>query len=178
MTTLGTAHTQFILHWGEMGTRWGINRTVAQIQALLFLSPEPLHAEQIAETLGVARSNVSTSIKELLNWGIIKVSHKLGDRRDYFSCLEDPWDMFRIILEERRKREIDPTIAALKECVALSKTEAGKDHFTTRRLAATLEFFEVTTQWYLQVQKLPTRAVIKFMKLGSKIQAFLKRQDA
>src|SRR5919109_266169 len=96
---------RFILHWGEMGTRWGINRTVAQIHALLFLSPRPLPAEEIADTLGIARSNVSTSLKELQGWGIVKVVHLLGDRRDHFESLKDVWEMFRIIVEERKKRE-------------------------------------------------------------------------
>src|SRR4051794_19919838 len=99
---------KFILHWGEMGTRWGINRTVAQIHALLFLSPRPMHAEEIAATLGVARSNVSTSLRELQNWGIVRVVHVLGDRRDHFESMKDVWEMFRVILDERKKRETDP----------------------------------------------------------------------
>src|SRR5438034_11413669 len=92
---------RFVLHWGEMGTRWGINRTVAQIHALLYLSPKPLNAEEIAETLGVARSNVSTSVKELQGWGIVKLSHVLGDKRDHFESMEDVWEMFRLVLDER-----------------------------------------------------------------------------
>ena len=98
---------KYILHWGEMGTRWGVNRTVAQIHALLYLSPEPLHAEEIAETLSVARSNVSTSIKELQSWGLVHVVHVMGDRRDHFESLKDPWEMFTVIMEERKRREID-----------------------------------------------------------------------
>ena len=100
---------KYILHWGEMGTRWGVNRTVAQIQALLFLSPSPMNAEEITETLGVARSNVSTSIKELQSWKLIKVVHLLGDRRDHFEALKDPWEMFQTIMEGRKQRELDPT---------------------------------------------------------------------
>src|SRR6059058_3121971 len=109
---------KFILHWGEVGARWGINRTVAQIHALLFLSPRPLHAEEIAETLGVARSNVSTSLRELQGWGIVKLVHVLGDRRDHFETLKDVWEMFRIVLDERKKREIDPTLSVIRECIA------------------------------------------------------------
>src|SRR6476661_1661918 len=102
MPTLTPTTTRFILHWGEMGTRWGINRTVAQIHALLFISPKPLTAEQIADTLSVARSNVSTSLKELQSWGIVRVVHAMGDRRDHFESLKDVWEMFRIILDERK----------------------------------------------------------------------------
>src|SRR6476620_1115735 len=126
---------KFILHWGEMGTRWGINRTVAQIHALLFLSPVPLHAEAIASTLGVARSNVSTSLHELQGWGIIRVVHLLGDRRDHFESLKDVWELFRIIVEERRKREADPTLAMLRDAVADTKKPGAADLYTRDRLA-------------------------------------------
>src|SRR5205809_5478297 len=122
-TTLGPVQQKFVLHWGEMGTRWGINRTVAQIHALLYLSPKPLNAEEIADTLGVARSNVSTSLKELQGWGIVKLTHVLGDKRDHFESIKDVWEMFRVVLDERKKREIDPTLKMLRECMA----EAGKE---------------------------------------------------
>src|SRR5271155_4591294 len=102
---------KFILHWGEMGTRWGVNRTVAQIHALLYISPRPLDAEEIALTLEVARSNVSTSLKELQGWGIVRVVHVLGDRRDHFESMKDVWEMFQVVLTERKRREIDPTVA-------------------------------------------------------------------
>src|SRR5437868_732001 len=119
MNTLTPVQQKFILHWGEMGTRWGINRTVAQMHALLFLSPAPLNAEQLATLLGVARSNVSTSLRELQNWGLIRVIHLLGDRRDHFECVtRDVWEMFRQVLDERKKREIDPTLELLRACVA------------------------------------------------------------
>src|SRR5687767_731583 len=119
--TLSDIQQKFILHWGEMGTRWGINRTVAQIHALLFLSPEPLHAEEIAETLGVARSNVSTSLRELQGWGIVRVVHQLGDRRDHFESLKDVWELFQVIADQRKRREIDPTMALLRECVEIGR---------------------------------------------------------
>src|SRR5881227_1751733 len=118
MTKLNPIQQKFILHWGEMGTRWGINRTVAQIHALLYISPKPLNAEEITKALAVARSNVSTSLKELQNWGVVKVVHVMGDRRDYFESMKDVWEMFRAVLDERKKREIDPTIVLLRECVA------------------------------------------------------------
>src|SRR4026207_835691 len=116
MPALNPIQQKFILHWGEMGTRWGINRTVAQIHALLYISPKPLPAEEIAETLAVARSNVSTSLKELQGWGIRGLVRVLGDKRDHFESLKDVWEMFRIVLDERKRREIDPTVALLREC--------------------------------------------------------------
>src|ERR1700748_2142446 len=122
MTPLAPVQQKFILHWGEMGTKWGINRTVAQIHALLYISPKPLHAEEIVEILNVARSNVSTSLKELQGWGIVKMVHVLGDKRDHFESMKDVWEMFRIVLDERKRREIDPTVAMLRECIA----EAGQ----------------------------------------------------
>src|ERR1700688_1307996 len=123
MPPLTPVQQKFVLHWGEMGTRWGINRTVAQIHALLYISPKPLNAEEIAETLEVARSNVSTSLKELQGWRIVKMVHVLGDKRDHFESMKNVWEMFRIVLDERKRREIDPTIAILEECIA----DAAKD---------------------------------------------------
>src|SRR5206468_8133582 len=130
---------RFVLHWGEMGTRWGINRAVAQVHALLFVSPKPLHAEEIANTLSVARSNVSTSLRELQGWGIVRVVHVLGDRRDHFESLKDVWEIFRIVAEERKKREIDPTLRVLAQCVQEVKNGQGEAH-TKERLEAMLEF--------------------------------------
>src|SRR5713101_3583977 len=117
MPELTPITTRFILHWGEMATRWGINRTVAQIHALLFVSVKPLHAEEIAQTLSVARSNVSTSLKELQSWGIIRVVHVLGDRRDHFESMKDVWELYRQVMDERKRREIDPTLSMLRDCV-------------------------------------------------------------
>src|SRR5579864_4707885 len=114
--TLSPVQQKFVLHWGEMGTRWGINRTVAQIHALLYIYPTPLTAEDIAETLGVARSNVSTSLKELQSWRIVKMVHILGDKRDHFESIKDVWELFRVVLNERKRREIDPTMQMLDEC--------------------------------------------------------------
>src|SRR6516164_1867783 len=120
---LNPVQQKFILHWGEMGTRWGINRTVAQIHALLYISPNPLHAEDIAETLNVARSNVSTSLRELQSWRIVKLVHVLGDKRDHFETMKNVWEMFRMVLDERKRREIDPTLAILEECIAESSRD-------------------------------------------------------
>src|SRR5881227_1837778 len=123
MKSMTPVQQKFILHWGEMGTRWGINRTVAQIHALLYVSERPLNAEQIAETLGVARSNVSTSLKELQGWGIVKLVHVMGDKRDHFESMKDVWEMFRVVLDERKRREIDPTLKLLRECIAEAEKE-------------------------------------------------------
>ena len=160
---------KFVLHWGEMGARWGINRTVAQIHALLFLSPRPLHAEEIAATLGVARSNVSTSLRELQGWGIVRVTHLLGDRRDHFESLKDVWEMFRVIVDERKKRETDPVLGMLREAVADAKRPGAADAYTRERLADMLQFFELMTGWVEQTRKLPTAAVMRMVKAGDKI---------
>src|SRR5580704_137068 len=134
MKALSPVQQKFILHWGEMGARWGINRTVAQIHALLYLAPAPLHAEAIAETLGVARSNVSTSLKELQGWRIVKLVHVMGDKRDHFESMKDVWEMFRIVLDERKRREIDPTLALLRECIAEAEQQKDPDVHTRERL--------------------------------------------
>src|SRR3954463_12526523 len=164
---------KFILHWGEMGTRWGINRTVGQIHALLYLSPRPLNAEEIATTLGVARSNVSTSIRELQNWGIVRIAHVMGDRRDHFESMKDVWEMFRVILDERKKRETDPTLHLLRDLTAQAGKRGEADPYVRDRLAAMLDFMELMTNWYEQTRKMPTPAVLKFVKLGDKVAKLL-----
>src|SRR3954454_24490515 len=118
---------RYILHWGEMGTRWGVNRSVAQIHALLYLSPRPLPAEEIAETLSIARSNVSTSLRELQAWGLVQLSHAIGDRRDHFVALKDNWQLLMTIAEERKRREIDPTLSVLRQCVLEAQEDATTD---------------------------------------------------
>ena len=161
---------KYILHWGEMGTRWGVNRTVAQIHALLYLATEPLNAEEIADTLGVARSNVSTSLKELQSWGLVKVIHVLGDRRDHFQSQKELWDIFLVIIEERKKREIDPTLTMLRECVIESEQDNKTSDEVKLRIHNTLEFMELLTGWYEQMRKLPQPTLVKIMKLGAKVQ--------
>lgn len=168
MTKLSPVEERFILHWGEMGVRWGINRTVAQIHSLLFISPRPLHAEEICETLGVARSNVSNSLKELQNWRIVKVVHVKGDRRDHFESLHDVWELFRVVLDERKRREIDPTLEVLRECIEQAAKDKETSDHTEQRLRELHGFFETTNSWYEQVRKLPTAALTKFLKLGDK----------
>src|SRR5256712_9064759 len=134
MNNLSPVQQKFVLHWGEMGTRWGINRTVAQIHALLYVSENPLNAEQIADTLNVARSNVSTSLKELQGWGIVKLVHVMGDKRDHFESMKDVWEMFRIVLDERKRREIDPTLRLLRDCIAGAEKDRKTDAYTEERL--------------------------------------------
>lgn len=167
--SLSPIQQKFIVHWGEMGARWGINRTVAQIHALLFLSPRPLHAEEIASTLGVARSNVSNSLRELQGWKIVRVVHLLGDRRDHFESMKDVWEMFRIIVDERKKREADPTLAMLRDVVAEAKSPGAADAYTRARLSDMLEFFELATRWCEQVSKLQTTAVVRMVKMGDRV---------
>ncbi len=167
--SLSTVQQKFVLHWGEMGTRWGINRTVAQIHALLYISPKPLNAEDIAETLGVARSNVSNSLRELQSWRIVKRVHVLGDKRDHFESMKNVWEMFRIVLDERKRREIDPTIAILEECIAEAASEKDTDKNTEQRLRELHRFFQTTTSWYIQLARLPAPALQKFLSTGDKI---------
>lgn len=173
MTNLSPIAQKFILHWGEMGTKWGINRTVAQVHALLYISEKPLNAEEICESLDVARSNVSTSLKELQNWGIVRVVHVLGDRRDHFESMTDVYEMFRVILAERKRREIDPTLGILRACLA--ETDRTKADATIReRLSRLLEFMELGSAWYEQMAKMPTSTFLKAARLGDKIFKLLK----
>lgn len=166
---LSPVQQKFVLHWGEMGTRWGINRTVAQIHALLYIAPRPLHAEEIAETLEVARSNVSNSLRELQSWRIVKLVHVMGDKRDHFESMKNVLEMFRIVLDERKRREIDPTIAMLEECIAETAGEKETDKSTEERLRELHRFFATTTNWYMQISKLPAAALMRFLNAGEKL---------
>jgi len=163
---------RFVLHWGEMGSKWGVNRTVSQIHALLYLSGKPMTADEIVETLGVARSNVSNSIKELQNWKLITVVHQMGDRRDHFSTSTDVWELFRIVVSERKEREFDPTIGVLQEC--LSSGELPKESAAVQqRIKDTLDLMESLSTWGDQMLKLKPETLMKVMKLGAKIQTLL-----
>ena len=164
---LSDAQKRFILHWGEMGTRWGINRTVAQIHALLFVWPDPLNAEQIAATLAVARSNVSNSLRELQGWNLVQVVHHMGDRRDYFRTFDDVWEMYRVVLDERKRREIDPTLSVLRACVAEARKQG--DTHTHQRLKDMLGFIETMSHWYDQMRQLPPAAFSNMARAGSKL---------
>jgi len=160
---------KFILHWGEMGTRWGVNRTVAQVHALLYISPRPLNADDIIATLDVARSNVSSSLKELQGWGIVKLVHVRDDKRDHFESMKDVWDMFRVVMDERKKREFDPTMRMLHECIVEAAKDKATDAYTEERLRELYKFFETTSALYVQIRRWPTAAMFKFLKTGDKV---------
>ncbi|MFM9883991.1 MAG: GbsR/MarR family transcriptional regulator [Burkholderiales bacterium] len=164
---------KFVLHWGEMGSRWGVNRTVAQIHALLFLSDRPLHAEEIADTLGIARSNVSTSLKELQSWNLAQITHLMGDRRDHFTTLKDIQEIFRVVIDGKKKREIDPTITVLRECV-LAADDKVPAHIRAR-IESTLAFSELVTEWYDEMKSMPPKSWLSLMKMGNKVQSLLRR---
>jgi DNA-binding transcriptional regulator GbsR (MarR family) len=171
---LSPAMKRYVLHWGEMGTRWGTNRTVAQIQALLYLSPEPLRADQIVDALSVARSNVSTSIRELQSFGLVRMTHVLGDRRDYFESLHDVWELFRVIIEQRKQRELNPTLSMLKQAAEEVDGEDGTDPVIKERIHNMLNFVETTSDWYEQISDIPTSTLTKLMKLGKGITKLTK----
>ena len=164
---------RFVLHWGEMAARWGVNRTVAQIQALLYLSPQPLNAEDIAARLQVARSNVSTSLRELQNWDLVKVVHLMGDRRDHYETQQDPWDLLRVIVRERKQREFDPTVSFLQECVE-GAAFAKQDPSVQKRLRETLGLMEALSTWSEEMLSMSNAVLKRLVKLGAKLQAFLR----
>jgi DNA-binding transcriptional regulator GbsR (MarR family) len=174
MPLLSPITQKFILHWGEMGTRWGVNRTVAQVHALLFLSPKPLNAEEIAQTLSIARSNVSTSLRELESWGIVKPVHLLGDRREHYESMKDVWEMARVIFNERKRREIDPTLVVLRECVAELEQAETADPLTRERLLEMLSFLETMASVYEEVRRLPTGAVRNLVRMKGRLKNLLR----
>ena len=163
---------RFIVHWGEMGSNWGVNRSVAQIHALLYVHGQPLHAEDIADTLVLARSNVSNSLKELLNWRLIRVTHLLGDRRDYYETSGDVWELFRTIVRERKEREFDPTVALLRECLA--DEDPRTPAHVRAKLKSTLGFLETLNRWYEDMKGLPHPLFMSLLRMGARIQKYLK----
>jgi DNA-binding transcriptional regulator GbsR (MarR family) len=172
---LTPAIERYVLHWGEMGTRWGVNRSVAQIHALLYLSPRPLDAEEIAETLAIARSNVSTSLKELQAWRLVQLVHVMGDRRDHFTASKDNWQLLMTIVEERKRREIDPTVAMLRDCVGEGEGDSEIDPEAMARIKGMLEFLETLTKWYDDIKHVPRPALVTLMKMGSKVARLVPR---
>lgn len=171
MAKLTSSQQRFIAHWGEMGDRWGINRTVAQIHALLHISDDPLTAEEIAEALAVARSNVSTSIRELQTWGLVRTVPVLGERKQYFDSVKDVWEMFRIIAEQRKRREIDPTIDILQRCIA--DLGAGDSSYTRERLEELLQFFVTMNEVFAEVHQVPVSTVRKVLQARGAIRKLL-----
>ena len=172
MSGLTPLTQKFIVHWGEMGERWGINHTVAQIHALLYISPEPLNAEQICQTLSVARSTVSAGLRELQGWGLISIVHRLGDRTDYFEALTDVWEMFRVIIDRRKHRELDPTLEMLREIVS-GLEKSPDDTRSKEKMLKMLDLFETGSTLYEQAQKIPTRTIVRVAKMGDIIQKVL-----
>lgn len=166
----------FIVHWGEMGSKWGVNRTVAQIFALLVLSEKPMNAEEIVETLSVARSNVSNSIKELQALGLVNLTHQLGDRRDHFEAIKDCWDMLLVLAQERKKREIDPTMQVLTQCLSTAEADKETPKYVTAQLKQMSEFMTTMDTWYIQMKSMDRKLMTRFFKLGSKIVSWLSKK--
>jgi len=174
---LSPTMSRFVLHWGEMGARWGVNRTVSQIHALLFIQGRPMHAEEIADTLGVARSNVSNSLRELQGWNLIRLVHLAGDRRDHFETSTQVWELVRTIVKERQKREIAPTIEVLRELLAdpaVSREPAA----AKLRMQETLELLETLTAWSDEMLRLDSDTLAQVLKLGARIKKLLGRAPA
>ena len=166
----------FVLHFGEMGSRWGINRTVGQIYALLFLSPEPLNADQIGDALSFSRSNVSMGLKELQSWQLVRLQHLPGDRREYFSAPEDVWAIFQTLAAERRKREIDPTLSMLRDAM-LASPDGESDRHALARMREMHELIELATGWFDELQDLDRERLVELMQLGRKVGKLLDARD-
>jgi DNA-binding transcriptional regulator GbsR (MarR family) len=177
MLAVGAPGRRFVMHWGEMGWRWGVNRTVAQLHALLFLMGRPMHAEEIAEILQVARSNVSNSLRELENWKLVRVVHLAGDRRDHYETAQDPWELMRTIVRERKAREFDPTVAVLRECIA-DPAFAQQDAAAQKRIRETLDLMQALSAWTDEMLSLETPALARLAKLGAKVQGLVRRKKA
>jgi DNA-binding transcriptional regulator GbsR (MarR family) len=173
--TLTTSMKEFILHWGEMGARWGVNRTIAQVHALLYLSAESLTAEDIADALSVARSNVSNSLKELQNWNLVQIDSRMGDRRDYFRTTADVWTLFLTVVDQRVEREIIPTMTMLQRLVVQTRAERPARPIVTARITAMQLFLEELHGWYTQIKKLPPASLHSLISIGSGITRFLPR---
>ncbi|WP_448578327.1 GbsR/MarR family transcriptional regulator [Thermaurantiacus sp.] len=166
----------FVLHFGEMGGRWGITRTVGQIYALLFLSDRPLNADDIVQALGVSRSNVSMGLKELQAWRLVELRHLPGDRRDHFTTPEDVWQIVRTLVEERKRREIDPTLTVLRTLLMEEPRDAAERHAQSR-MAAMHEQIDLLTRWYADIEAMETERLVQLLSLGSKVARVLDLKD-
>ncbi|UUX95083.1 GbsR/MarR family transcriptional regulator [Aquabacterium sp. J223] len=172
MPALSPLVHSFVSHFGEMGSRWGINRTVGQIYALIFVSPRPLNADEIAESLEFSRSNVSMGLKELQAWRLVRLKHLPGDRREYFEAPGDAWEVFRTLAEERRRREIEPTLSMLRNAL-LDAPTTDEDRFAQERMKGMHDLIELMTTWFDDVQRLDAKTLAQLMKMGSKVQKLL-----
>jgi DNA-binding transcriptional regulator GbsR (MarR family) len=159
----------FIRHWGEMGARWGVNRSVAQIHALLYLAETPLPADDIADTLGIARSNVSTSLKELIGFQLIELVHMPQDRRDHFRAKQDPWEMLLAIVEERKRREIDPALAMVRNCAQAASADKSTPPGAKARMQAMLDLLTELDTFYGQLRRLSPPVLKRAVKMGDKL---------
>jgi len=167
---------RFVLHFGEMGSRWGINRTVGQIYALLYVSAKPLNADEIGEALAFSRSNVSMGLKELQSWNLVRLIHQPNDRREYFQAPEDVWAIFRTLAAERRKREIDPTLSMLRDAL-MEQPSVADDIHAQERMKQMHNFIELMTDWLDDVQKMDSETLASLMKMGSQVQKLLEMKD-
>ena len=173
MSTMTPLVRSFVGHFGEMGSRWGINRTVGQIYALIFVAPTPLHADEIAETLEFSRSNVSMGLKELQSWRLVKLRHLPGDRREYFEAPTDAWEIFQTLAEERRRREIEPTLSMLRNAL-LEDAATEEDRIAQQRMKGMHDLIELMTNWFDDVQRLDQQTLSQLMKMGAKVQRLLE----
>ena len=167
---------RFVLHFGEMGSRWGINRTVGQIYALLYVSAKPLNADEVGEALSFSRSNVSMGLKELQSWNLVRLIHQPNDRREYFQAPEDVWAIFRTLAAERRKREIDPTLSMLRDAL-MEQPSVAEDIHAQERMKQMHAFIEMMTDWLDDVQKMDSATLASLMKMGSQVQKLLEMKD-
>lgn len=178
--TLAPAIQRFVLHWGDLGGQWGVSRSVAQIHALLLVSDRPLTAEDIAETLGVARSNVSNCLKELLAWDLIRRTPILGDRRDHFEADDDMWEMITKIVALRKARELDPANTILQSCLEEARNDPSTSKQAVARLGEIKELIDLLDGWYEQVKDLPKSKLLPLIRLGAKavdlLTPFLKKK--
>lgn len=175
-TTLPTISREFVNHFGEMGSRWGINRTVGQIYALLFVSQTPVHADDIADTLGFSRSNVSMGLKELQAWRLVRLRHLPGDRREYFDAPEDVWEIFRVLAEERRRREIEPTLSMLRTAL-LQNPNSEAERYAQQRMREMHELIDRLMSWFDDVQKLSPETALQLMSMGRTVTKVLELKD-
>ncbi len=171
-----TLTESFVAHFGEMGSRWGINRSVGQVYALLFVTQRPLHADEIGDTLGMSRSNVSMSLKELQAWQIVKMERVQGDRHEYFTTLGSVWDIFRAVAAERRRREIEPTLSMLRQALLMS-SESETDKYAQQRMQEMYDLAEMANNWFDELQRMSPDSMRRLMSLGSKIAKLLDLKD-
>lgn len=177
---LTPAVRRFVLHWGDMGATWGVNRSIAQIHALLFVSGRPLNADEIATSLQMARSNVSTSIRDLVDWGLVRRAPVMGDRRDFFEAEGDVWEMATKIVSIRKAREIDPAAEVLRSCLDEAQNDPATPPAAVARLGEVKALIDLLNEWYEQMNRVPKSQLLPLIKLGSKavelLSPFLKKK--